>query len=61
MKTISYVVAVVGLIGILGGVYENFLHAGHHQTLGWVALIAGIILLIVGLVGAFVIKPKPAV
>ncbi|HLI71841.1 MAG TPA: hypothetical protein VKV19_18960 [Ktedonobacteraceae bacterium] len=58
MKTLSYVVAVVGLIALLGGVYENFIHQGHHQTLGLVALIAGIVLLIVGIVGAFVIKPK---
>ena len=60
MKTISYVVALVGIIALLGGVYENFIHAGHHQTLGWVALVAGIVLLIAGLVGAFVIKPKVA-
>ena len=58
MKAISYVVALVGLIGILAGVYENFLLLGQHQTLGWVALIVGIVLLIAGLVGAFVIKPK---
>lgn len=58
MKVISYLVAAVGLIGILGGVYENFLHSGHHQTLGWVALIVGVVLLIAGLVGAFVLKPK---
>jgi hypothetical protein len=60
VKTISYVVAVVGLIALLGGVYENFLHSGHHQSLGWVALILGVVLLIAGLVGAFVIKPKAA-
>lgn len=58
MKVLSYIVAVIGLIGILGFVYENIIHQGHHQTLGLIALIVGIILLIVGLVGAFVIKPK---
>ena len=60
MKTISYVILVVGIVGILGGVYENFIHAGHHQTLGWVALALGVVLLIAGIVGAFVIKPKAA-
>lgn len=58
MKTLAYLVALVGLMALLGGVYENFLHQGHHQTLGWVALIGGIVLLIGGLIGAFVIKPR---
>jgi multisubunit Na+/H+ antiporter MnhG subunit len=60
MKTLAYIVALVGLIALLGGVYEDFIHKGHHQTLGLVALIAGIVLLIVGLIGAFAIKPKAA-
>ncbi len=57
-KNVSYLIAVVGLIALLGGVYENFIHQGHHQTLGLIALIVGVILLIAGLVGAFVLKPK---
>ncbi len=58
MKNLSYVVALVGLVALLGGVYEDFIHHGHHQTLGLIALIIGVVLIIAGLVGAFVIKPK---
>ena len=57
MKMISYVVAVVGLAAIAVGVYWDFVKHDH-PTRGLVALIAGVVLLIAGLVGAFVIKPK---
>ena len=57
MKTISYVVAVIGILGIAAGVYWDFLKGDHHFR-GLIALIVGIVLLIVGIVGAFVIKPR---
>ena len=56
-KTISYVVAVVGVLAIGLGVYWEFLKHDH-PTRGLVTLIAGVVLLIAGLVGAFVLKPK---
>lgn len=57
MKIISYVVAVVGLAGIAAGVYWDFIKHDH-PTRGLVALIVGVLVLIAGIVGAFVIKPK---
>lgn len=56
-KTISYVVAVVGIVVLGLGVYWDFLKHDH-PTRGLVSLIAGVVLLIAGLVGAFVLKPK---
>ena len=56
MKTISYVVALVGLVAIGLGVYW-LVKADHHYR-QYISLAAGVILLIAGLVGAFVIKPK---
>ena len=44
-KNVCYLIALVGLIALLGGVYENFIHQGHHQTLGLIVLIGGVILL----------------
>lgn len=58
-KTISYIVAVVGIIILAVGVYWDFIKGDHH-TRGLVALIVGIVVLIAGLVGAFVLKPKAA-
>lgn len=59
MKIISYVVAVVGIAAIALGVYWDFLKHDH-PTRGLVTLIAGVVLLIAGIVGAFVLKPKAA-
>ena len=59
MKTISYVVAVIGIIGVALGVYWDFIKHDH-PTRGLVALIVGIVLVIGGLVASFVIKPKVA-
>ena len=59
MKIISYVIAVVGLAGIAAGVYWDVIKHDH-PTRGLVALIVGIVLLIAGIVGAFVLKPKAA-
>jgi multisubunit Na+/H+ antiporter MnhG subunit len=61
MKIACYVVAVIGLILLVGGVYEKFIHQSHHHTLALAALILGVVLLIGGLVASFVIKPKAAV
>lgn len=58
-KTISYVIAVVGIIILALGVYWDFIKGDHH-TRGLVALIVGIVVFIAGLVAAFVIKPKAA-
>lgn len=57
MKAISYVVAVVGLLGIAAGIYWDFVKHDHPAR-GLVALIVGAVLLIGGLVGSFVLKPK---
>lgn len=57
MKIISYVVALVGLIGLGLGIYWDVIKHDH-PTRGLVALIVGVILLIGGLVASFVIKPK---
>lgn len=57
MKIISLVVAVVGLAGIAVGVYWDFIKADHH-TRGLVSLIVGAVLLIAGVIGFFVLKPK---
>ncbi len=57
MKVISYVVAVVGILGIALGVYWDFIKHDH-PTRGLVTLIVGVVLLIAGIVGAFVLKPK---
>lgn len=59
MKSLSYVVAVVGIIALALGVYWDIIKHDH-PTRGLICLIGGVILLIAGLVGAFVIKPKAA-
>jgi sulfite exporter TauE/SafE len=59
MKIISYVVAVIGIIGVALGVYWDFVKHDH-PTRGLVALIVGVVLVIAGLVASFVIKPKVA-
>jgi sulfite exporter TauE/SafE len=59
MKIISYVVAVIGIIGVALGIYWDFVKHDH-PTRGLVALIVGIVLVIGGLVASFVIKPKAA-
>ncbi|HEY0755880.1 MAG TPA: hypothetical protein VGD98_18115 [Ktedonobacteraceae bacterium] len=59
MKIISLVVAVIGLAGIAAGVYWDFLKHDHPAR-GLVALIVGIVFLIAGIVGAFVLKPRVA-
>jgi hypothetical protein len=59
MKIISLVVAVVGIVGAALGVYWDFVKHDH-PTRGLVALIVGLILLIAGVVGFFVLKPKQA-
>lgn len=58
-KTISYVVAVIGVLGLAAGIYWDFMKHDH-PTRGLVSLIIGIILIIAGLVGAFMLKPKAA-
>jgi membrane protein DedA with SNARE-associated domain len=59
MKIISLIVAVVGLIGVALGVYWDFVKHDH-PTRGLVALIVGAVLLIAGLIGFFVLKPRQA-
>lgn len=59
VKIISYVVAVIGLAGIAVGVYWEFIKHDHPMR-GLVALIIGVVLLIAGIVSAFVLKPKQA-
>lgn len=58
-KTVSYVIAVVGLIVLALGVYWDFIKHDH-PTRGLVCLIVGIVLIIAGLAAPFVIKPKAA-
>ena len=57
MKIISLVVAVVGLAGLAAGVYWEWLKHDHPAR-GWVALGVGVVLLIAGIIGFFVLKPK---
>jgi sulfite exporter TauE/SafE len=57
MKIASYVVAVLGLVAIALGVYWDLVKHDHPAR-GLVALIAGVVVLIAGVVGAFVLKPK---
>jgi sulfite exporter TauE/SafE len=57
MKSVSYVVAVVGIIALALGVYWDIIKHDH-PTRGLVCLIAGVVLLIAGIVGAFVLKPR---
>ncbi|MGH2506678.1 MAG: hypothetical protein ACRDHZ_04575 [Ktedonobacteraceae bacterium] len=59
-KMISYVVALVGLVGLGLGVYWYFLKHDHPAR-GLVSLIAGAVLIIGGLAMAFMMKPKAAV
>ncbi len=59
MKAATYVVALVGLVAIVLGVYWDFIKADHHAR-GLAALIVGVVLLIGGLVASFVMKPKAA-
>jgi hypothetical protein len=54
MKIISYVVAAIGVVGILVGVYLKV--GGHHH--GFTAIGIGAVVLVLGLIGAFVLKPK---
>jgi sulfite exporter TauE/SafE len=57
MKIASYVVAVLGIVAIALGVYWDLVKHDH-PTRGLVALIVGVVVLIAGVVGAFVLKPK---
>ena len=57
-KTISYVVALVGLVALAAGIY--WLVKNDHHTRQYIALGVGVVLIIAGLVGAFVLKPKVA-
>jgi hypothetical protein len=54
MKIISYVVAVIGVLGLIAGIVLKV--GGHHH--GLTALVIGAVLVVLGLVGAFVLKPK---
>ena len=56
-KTISYVVAAIGLIALIAGAYIKFATAHHH---GVESMVAGAVLIVLGLVGSFVLKPKVA-
>lgn len=56
MKTISYVVAAIGVVVMIAGIGLKV--TGHHH--GIEGLAAGAVLLILGLIGAFVLKPKAA-
>lgn len=58
-KMIGYVVALVGLVGLGVGYYWDFFKHDH-PTRGLASLIAGAVLLIAGLVVAFMMKPKAA-
>jgi sulfite exporter TauE/SafE len=57
MKIVGYIVAVVGVIALALGIYWDVIKHDH-PTRGLVALIVGIVLIIAGLVAAFVLKPK---
>jgi len=57
MKIASYVVIALGVVAIALGVYWDLVKHDHPAR-GLVALIAGAVVLIAGIVGAFVLKPK---
>jgi sulfite exporter TauE/SafE len=57
MKAVFYVVAAVGLLAAGLGVYWDIIKHDH-PTRGLVALIAGVVLLIIGLAASFIVKPK---
>lgn len=58
-KIISYVVALLGLVALGLGVYWDFVKHDH-PIRGLVSLIVGVLLIVVGLIGAFMMKPKAA-
>ena len=53
---VYYAVMAIGVIGLALGVYWTFI--SHHPTRGPVVLALGAIILIAGVVGFFVMKPK---
>ncbi len=57
MKTISYVVAAVGVVVLALGVYWQFVKHDHPAR-ALTCLIVGAVLIIAGLVAPFVLKPK---
>ncbi|GLV58967.1 hypothetical protein KDH_57950 [Dictyobacter sp. S3.2.2.5] len=54
MKVGSYVVAAIGIIALIVGIVLKATGQAHGLTL----LGIGVVLLIIGVVGAFVLKPK---
>jgi hypothetical protein len=54
MKMISYVVAAIGVLGLIAGIVLKV--TGHHH--GLTALGIGAVLVVLGIIGAFVLKPK---
>ena len=59
MKLASYAAIILGVVALIGGVYEQFIHHGTHHF-GVIGLGLGAVLLIAGIVGAFVLKPAAA-
>lgn len=56
-KTISYVIIALGVIVLIAGAVIKFATTHHH---GLEAMIAGVVLLIIGIVLMVVVKPKAA-
>ena len=54
MKVGSIVVAVIGLLALIVGIYLKATGQAHGLTI----LIIGVVLLILGAIGTFVLKPK---
>ncbi len=57
---VYYAVIAAGVIGLALGVYWRFLK-DDHPFRGEVVLAIGVVLLVVGIVGFFVMKPRSAV
>ncbi|GHO73988.1 hypothetical protein KSD_17590 [Ktedonobacter sp. SOSP1-85] len=55
MKIASIVVAAVGILAVIVGIVLKVTGQAHGLT----TLGVGVVLLILGLIGAFVLKPKP--
>lgn len=57
--TLYYGAIALGIIALIVGVfYLNNIIVGFHPTRAYIAFGIGVVLLIIGIVGAFIVRPK---